>query len=242
MKIKLLAFGLILAASSGTGFAQSAGTFGFGIELDGTGATATNSGVTTLYALDNGGTDRLLPIEPANTGSPSTATLSTAWSGASTAAAPTFSLGTFTEGVGTLTLEGGAMLTFKNGGENVNGASLNYEILPVQSSFTSVNLPFNQDSVNGNTGDQRWATESLSTNLLAGLTPGTYTLDVFGEATTDIGGSPQPSLFDSNGGANFGATFTVAAAAVPEPGTWAMMLGGLAMLVCFQRLRRKSVV
>jgi hypothetical protein len=234
MKIKALAFALTLAASTGTGFASS-GTFGFGIELDGTGATATNSGVTTLYALDNSGTTRLLP-----TGS--TATLTSSWTGASTGAAPTFNLGTFVLGSGsTLTLDGGAILTFKNGGSDVTSANLNYRITPgigASGSFASaINLPFNEDNVSGNTGDQRWATEALTTNLLTGLGAGTYTIDVFGAAPSSDG-----THFESNTGANFGATFTVqAAAVVPEPGTWAMMIGGLGMLFGFQALRRKSV-
>jgi hypothetical protein len=238
MKIKLLAFGLILAASSGTSYATP-GIFGFGIELDGTGATATNSGVTTLYALDNSGGSALLPAG-------SSATLdSTDWTGASTGAAPTFNLGTFTEGSGTLTLTGGATLTFKtaSAGDDVTGADLNFRITPgvggAGSFAPAVNLPFGANLTfdGSDPHNQLWDTESLSTNLLAGLTPGTYTLDVFGNSPNTAGGS-----FDSNGGANFGATFTVAAAVVPEPGTWAMMLGGLAMLVCFQRLRRKSAV
>src|SRR5271167_2718389 len=111
MKLKLIACVAALAATMSTGFAQlqntaNIGVFGFGIELDGTGALATNSGTVTLYALDNGGTTRLLP-----TGS--SATLSTAWTGASTPASPTFNLGTFVYGTNSLTLEGGSLLTYK---------------------------------------------------------------------------------------------------------------------------------
>ncbi len=51
MKRKLLAFALILAASTGVGFAQNTGFYGFGVELDGTGALAVNSGTVTMYEL-----------------------------------------------------------------------------------------------------------------------------------------------------------------------------------------------
>jgi hypothetical protein len=232
MKLKLIAFVAALAATAGTSYASS-GTFGFGIELDGTGALATNSGTTTLYALDNSGTTRLLPIEPANTGSPSTASLSTSWTSASTAASPSFNLGTFVYGSNSLVLTGGSILTYKNGGSDVTGADLEYTVYAVGNSpgsFTQVNLPFNQDNVNSSSGDQRWATESVSTNLLSGLNPGNYVLNVYGFASSTDG-----TLYESNTGANFAAGFTV----VPEPSTWAMMFGGLGILVGLQRLRRK---
>jgi len=229
-KLLLLGFALTFAATTGTSFAGS-GTFGFGIELDGTGALATNNGVNTLYALDNATSNRLQPV-------PSSATVSTAWTNASTSATPTFNLGTFNINTGStdsLILKGGSLLSFKNGGSDVTGATLEYQIFSVSPSgtFTAVNLPFGADNVAGNTGDQRWDTESLSINLLAGLNTGTYVLDVYGLASSTDG-----THYETGGSINnYGATFTV----VPEPSTWAMMLGGLGMLVCFQRLRRKPV-
>jgi hypothetical protein len=244
MKMKLLACVAALAASMGMTYAQSAGTFGFGIELDGTGAAATNNGTVTLYALDNSGTTRLTPTS-------SSATLQqTEWPSSSTPANPTFNLGTFytTAGSGnSLILDGGSMLTFKNGGANVSQADLFYTIYEVGSSpgtFNDVSLLFNQDNVAGNTGDQRWATEVgygsypqggtgtfTGINLLAGLGAGTYILDVYGNAQTTVG-----TQYESNGGNNFAAEFTV----VPEPSAWAMMVGGLVLLVGVQRIRRKS--
>src|SRR5271154_1751717 len=111
MNIKIiLALGFIIAGSVSSTYAQYAGPFGYGIELKGTGAGALNSGVTTLYALDNGGTTRLLPLG-------SSATLDqTSWANGSTTS-PVLNLGTFNPGAGdTLTLLGGSMLTYQGAG------------------------------------------------------------------------------------------------------------------------------
>ena len=222
----LLAF--IIASAATSAFAQNAGIFGYGIELLGTGTGALNSGVTTLYALNNGGTTRLLPLG-------STATLNqTSW-GNGSEASPVLNLGTFVPGAGdTLTLLGGAMLTFQNGGATVgSNIKLNYRVSPSGgplSSFPSgLLLGLNESNVNGTTGDMRWSDESKSIDLLAGLTPGTYILGSYGLASTSLG-----TKFANNGGANYGAYFTVEA--VPEPSTLAVAgLGGLAMMALIRR-------
>ena len=245
MKKLLLLTALAFAATAGSGFAQSTpstGQFGFGIELTGTGSSAFDNGTTELYALDNSGTTRLLPIEPANTGTPSTATLDqTDWTGASTAANPIFNLGSFTS-TDTLILDGGSYLTDKSNGGDVTGTNLNYRITPGTTgsgAYTgTVSLGFNQDNINGTSGDQRWATENADISLLSGLAPGTYTLSTYGQAFVNTG---TGSIFENNGTggtADFSAHFTILAA--PEPSTWALMLGGFGMLLVVQRLRRRS--
>ena len=240
MKKMLLLSALAFATTAGSGFAQSAGDFGYGIELTGTGSGALNSGVNTLYALDNSGTSRLKPIAGANVTS-TLPTLSTAWTGASTASSPSFSLGTYVLG-STLTLDGGSFLTFKSGSADVTGTNLNYRITSGSTGsgpYTgSINLTFNEDNVNGATGDQRWAVDNAGVNLLAGLSVGTYTLSTYGQELTSLG-----TVYENNGGAgDFSATFTVVAPApVPEPGTWAMMIGGLSALVLFQIRRRQTI-
>ena len=199
----------------------SSGTFGSGVELN-------INGTLTLYALDNGGTTNLKP-----TGS--SATLNqTSWANG-TEVAPVLNLGTFDPSLGqTLTLTGGSLLTFKNGGSNVTGAFLDFRVFTPQGTptgaFTEISLPFNQDNVGG-TGNQRWSTESAFSNLLAGLAPGNYELGVFLRATTD-----GADIFSSNFGANYGANFTVVPEASPR-----IFFGVPALLgILFLRRRRTA--
>ena len=53
--------------------------------------------------------------------------------------------------------------------------------------------------------NHKWDNQSANVNLLNGLAPGNYKITVYGEADT----SCQDSVFDSNSGANYIATFTV---------------------------------
>lgn len=143
------------------------------------------------------------------------------------------SLGTFNPFAGdSLFLIGGGVLTFKNGATDVTGAFVNYSI--DGGTFSSISLTFNEDNVNGAGGDQRWANTNFSIDLLAGQGLGTHTLAFYISATTN-GVDADPELFDSNGGLNYNTSFTV----VPEPSTWAMVVGGLGILVGYQRRRRR---
>ena len=224
-KIALLA--VISLATATSGFAQTEGTFGYGIEILGSGAGAANSGTLTLYALDSGGGNALLPTS-------SSATLSTAWTAASSGLTPTYNLGSFASG-NTLTLTGGSLLTFQNSGStvNTNNVYLNYGVTLLGQSVSfapGINLPLNVANIpGGNAGDDRFSLESDSINLLSGLAPGTYELETYGYAD---------GLYESDSGNNFAAVFTVDA--VPEPSTWALMVGSLGLLLGWQRLRRQS--
>jgi hypothetical protein len=224
----VLTFAIACLASSA--YAQYAGTFGYGLELDGTGTGAVNSGVTTLYALNNGGTTRLTPLG-------SSAVLNqTSWlSSPESGSGPTFSLGTFNPGAGdTLDLQGASMLTYQGGGATVGTAVyLNYRISPLSGPLSSwpggTLLGLNESNVAGNSGDTRWSNESISINLLNGLSPGTYILGTYGYASSTVG-----DQYVSNGGLNYGATFTVVA--TPEPATMALAgLGGLATTLLLRR-------
>ena len=194
---------IIIATSFMVGFASSsayaqaayAGPFGFGIELKGTGANATNSGITTLYAFDNGGTTRLLP-------SGSVATLNqTGWANGS-ADSPALKLGTFNPGAGdTLALIGGSMLTYQGNGAIITNSCFNYAI---GSFVPGIRLLLDEVNIGGTSGDTRWSYESAGVNLLAGLTNGTYVLQCYGCAGSSLG-----NLYENNGGGNFKATFAV---------------------------------
>jgi len=127
-------------------------------------------------------------------------------------------LGTFSNS-DTFVLAGGDIHTFKNGGADVTGAELNYSIYKVggSSSFTPIVLGFccnggGATCIDGigpcdtgsGAGDQKWYTESAGVNILSGLDPGEYVLEVFFKASTSLG-----DRFDSDGGNNFKANFTV---------------------------------
>lgn len=141
-------------------------------------------------------------------------------------------LGTFDTGIGnTLSLKGGGVLSFKNSGDDITGANIFYSING--GSFSSLTLAFNEDNVNGNSGDQRWYGDSGSIDL-TGLGNGVHTLDVFYNApfTFTGGGGGSGTHTENNSNANFSTSFTV----VPEPTSAALGLLGACLL-----LRRRRI-
>jgi hypothetical protein len=83
-------------------------------------------------------------------------------------------------------------------------------------------LPLNQSGVAATPGNLRLSDESQTVNLLTGLAPGTYVLETYALATSNIG-----TLYENNGGGNFGAEFIV----VPGPSSLALAaVGGLGLL------------
>ena len=120
--------------------------------------------------------------------------------------------------------------------------------------LTSANLDFDLDTTAASSNNDKIATGALSLGStivfnFSQLTPGTleigqlYTLisansisgfSAGNISTTWINGTPYTATYSVVGNNNLDVTFT----AVPEPGTWVLMLGGFGMLSCFQRIRR----
>lgn len=225
------ATGLLL--STAAGFSQATGIFGTGVGIS---SDIGGSSTFNLYEITLLGDGRLAPNISGGGVSLGSPTLVNTDNGSgvstwATAVGGGPSLGTFTQDVDTLTLNGGEELTYKNSGANVTAATVFYSI--DSDSFTGYSLAFNEDNVSGNNGDQRWYTDGANVNLLSGLGVGTHTLSIYFQDSNNV----DTQDYVSNDGVNYNATFTIAAP-VPEPSTVALFgLSGLAMLVVIRRRR-----
>lgn len=151
-------------------------------------------------------------------------------------------LGSFTAGLDNLKL-GGQTKTYKNSGTDVTGAGIFYRVWTgsPSGSFNALAYTFQIDNVGGTPGDQQWGTDVAggfagpayyTSNILTGLSNGTYNLEVYTRITTN-GVNAASEIFNNNGGSNYTATFTV----VPEPGTGLLFAIGLTALVVLRRRR-----
>jgi hypothetical protein len=220
--IKKLALATLLALNCSSLFATT-GIFGTDIGLT---SNLFNGGGNTFFEADLLGDSRHAPIASANVTLPVVLN-TTGFNG--------LNLGTFNPGAGdTLTLIGGEALTFKNGaatdttGNDVTAAAINFRI--DGGAFNPFVLAFNENLTNP--GDQRWASTDGTINLLTGLSAGAHTLTFFASGSNNS--NPAVGIFDSNGGANYTANFTV----VPEPSTLSL-LAGPALLGGWLFLRRR---
>lgn len=134
-------------------------------------------------------------------------------------------LGNIDLNTGTLFL-GGQSKTFKDGSTDVTGVAIFYRFYQGAASgtFTQINYNFQWNSGDSgapaglpNFGDQQWGTDmqgasgsDVAVDILNGasLTTGTYTLEVFMRVSTN-GVDAAAEIFDSNGGSNYSATFTI---------------------------------
>ncbi|GAA4356631.1 hypothetical protein GCM10023185_20580 [Hymenobacter saemangeumensis] len=130
------------------------------------------------------------------------------------------SLGSFDRNSGVLRLNGGRVNSFERNGDVVNAANIFYRVYetgtsPAGRGFQRLSLPLTNiyyDPVNM-TNNKEFQSFNYTTNLVS-LTqdPGTYTLEIYLQANASFsngGGSGSFVLNDSNGGANYTATFTV---------------------------------
>lgn len=147
-------------------------------------------------------------------------------------------LGAFNPGIGnSLVLNGGEMQTFENSGDSVTDpTSLFYRIYPTGSPSGSYNsISLNNLSFPGSPGDEKRDNTAANINILSGLLNGDYTLEVFSSAAVDwngqIGGGAEDTIFASNSGSNYKATFSV----VPEPSRAMLALFGVVGLITRRR-------
>jgi hypothetical protein len=137
--------------------------------------------------------------------------------------------GTITDGQ-TFQLTAYDIKTWKNGSGNVTGGKFYYLVYPSGNrpplpTFNAITLGFISDLGSGN---QKWGFSGQSNNILSGLLPGAYSLEIYAEM---YGNNPSKTEYDGNGGANYIASFKLAPAAfaVTGSGSYCQGSGGLAV-------------
>jgi hypothetical protein len=130
-----------------------------------------------------------------------------------------------------LSLKGFEYKTFNDNFSNVTHGNLFFRIYPTGSpSGTFAQVQTNSPvSVSGN--NKTWSVTTGTTNLLSGLTPGNYTMQIYTESYTNAVNTAG-NIFGFTAGNNPTATFTV----IPEPTSAVLGLLGTVML-----LRRRRI-
>lgn len=130
----------------------------------------------------------------------------------------------------------GGQTGFWSAGQGVQYITLHYSITGQQSASGSASYSFQSFSA----PNDQWGTDvsgahatDSSVNLIAAhsLANGNYNIAVWVEGKPNSSGS----IYDSNGGSNYNASFTV----VPEPSTFALL--GLGALAIGMMMRRKTL-
>jgi hypothetical protein len=107
-----------------------------------------------------------------------------------------------------LVVKGGQNKTYKCSGGDITNGRLNWRVwktsLGASGTFSIVSMGFVSNDPGGCGGNQTWEGTGGATNVIAGLTPGNYTLEVY----SDADGVPGTTA-SNNGGANYKATFDV---------------------------------
>ena len=125
-----------------------------------------------------------------------------------------------------LALKGFEYRTYENNGSDVTHGNLYYRVYTTGSPtglFTQITDSFNNDDT--------WTRTDGSANLLSGLTPGNYTIEIYTESYTN-GNNTAGNIFGFTSNGNPTATFTL----IPEHASAAIGLMGALML-----LRRRRI-
>jgi fibronectin-binding autotransporter adhesin len=190
-----------------------------------TGPTAVTGGIldltgslsaTASESVSNGGT---LELGGANDELPSTAPVTLTAGTLETLASKTQALGALTLGAGSSTLTLGAtasIIDFADSGSDTWTGTLAID-------------DWNGASAGGGSDQVAFAADDLTAGQLADITFVNPTID---------GVSYPSTTFDA---AQLSDGEIVATTAVPEPGTWATLLGGLGMMIVWQRSRRGRI-
>ena len=125
-------------------------------------------------------------------------------------------LGTFDLSSNTLVLKGAEHNVWKCGGCDLTSTTIHYRVYPTNgspSNFSALGLPWTSGFNNGCGGqDQMWSAWGNNINLLSGLNSGSYYLEVYSSSSVTCAGG---TVYASNGGANYKATFSVSSQALP---------------------------
>lgn len=125
-------------------------------------------------------------------------------------------LGTFDISSNTLELKGAEHNVWKCGGCDLTATTIHYRVYPTNGSpgaFNALGLPWTSGFNNGCGGqDQMWSATGNNINLLSGLNSGSYYLEVYSSSSVTCSGG---TVYASNGGVNYTATFSVSSQALP---------------------------
>ena len=128
-------------------------------------------------------------------------------------------LGTFNVGTTNLVFKGAEHNVWRCGSANISSTRLYYRIYPQNApsgSYVSNTVFYNSGFNNGCGGqDQKWLINGSNVNLLNSLSAGTYTIEVYSDASTDncCGGV----IYAGNNGNNYKANFTLSCPTIAAP-------------------------
>lgn len=128
----------------------------------------------------------------------------------------------------------GGQTGFWSNGQGVNFIEMGYSITGTASANGTIAYGFQSYSA----PNDQWGTDingaitsDISTNLISAhsLTAGSYNISIYVQGAANN----SSSIYDSNGGSNYNAAFTV----VPEPTSYALLLGFAGL--CFVMYKRR---